>query len=202
MKKLLIGFLLLFFALCVWLFGFGGCIPWTYRREPVKQETIAERKNLQGETIQKLTRERAFSSMDALITPDGPRKVWGIPYCKYFLEADGKPKRELPFLSFDKYNEPLDYRPVEQTSLWIGTDSSSIHDYDLFLVVFDEKRLLIKRTFKLNTNKFIQKRYQANELHFMDGNHTIIFSTLEGIKKYDVLNNTVTDADQMRDEWK
>jgi len=54
--------------------------------------------------------------MDVLITPDGGGKMWGIPYCRYFLEEDSKAKRELPFLRFDKYNEHLDYLPVEQTS--------------------------------------------------------------------------------------
>src|SRR5882724_9880669 len=168
------------------LFILSGCLPWTYRRDSsVHREIIFERTNSQGLVIQKLTRERIFSSMDVLITPEGGGKMWGIPSCKYFLEETGKPRQELPFLGFDKYNEHFDYLPVEHSSLWVGTKIDEIYHENrakLLLIKFDDKHMLYKWTFELNTNNLIQKIYQLDEFHFTDGNHSIIYSTLEGIK--------------------
>ena len=205
--KISIGLLVLFFSMCVWLFGFSGCMPWTHEVSHAEPELVGKRENAQGQIEQKIFRQNNCSSVAVLFTPEGPKHSSKYKM-EYFLQEKDSPQAVLPFLS-DKefrYFERIEndvhsdlnfcdkFLPVTNCALWIaaGTDPVGNHlgGYDFHVVVFDEKHLLSHRTF----NTKMDYEHPGTEFEFDNGNQTLIIRTPLGlVQKYDVTTDQVTD---------
>ncbi|HEY2328481.1 MAG TPA: hypothetical protein VGI63_01565, partial [Verrucomicrobiae bacterium] len=101
MKKLfkfLGGLLLLFFALCIWLFCFNGRMPWTHEVTHAEPKLVGKRENAQGKIEQKIFRQINCDSVEVLFTPEGPKHDSKYKM-EYFLQENDGPKEALPFLS-------------------------------------------------------------------------------------------------------
>ena len=142
-----------------------------------------------------------------LLTPEGPHP--SIRYQdKYFLQAKGKPRCEVPMTRDDEFRNCGSYWPVEDSALWVavgidaldnvntghvavinGVQLVSHNENDLHIVVFDSTHIVAHRTFSV-----VPKwESSADEFTVTNANHAVIFRSPQGFKRYDVLANTVGD---------
>jgi hypothetical protein len=166
---------------------------------------LGVRTNQQGEASQQVVRERVAKSRPAL-GPDGPTHRTESKD-KYFVQGKDQSRREVPLTREDEFRHCGVYRPVEGSPLWVGAGFNPVsnqntghvavingirgvshNENDLHIVVFDENRIVIHRTF----NVVPKWESSVDEFSFTNGNRTVIFHSPEGFKAYDVQANTVT----------
>jgi hypothetical protein len=167
----------------------AGCEPSKVQHKP--PEIVGERTNVQGTVTQWIVRETSYTSKEVWLTPEGPqRKVH--QQNKYFLEDQGKPRREFSVMNAANFGKYEKYWPVENAPSWVGTGIDPVGNGDrLYLALFDENRIIHERTLDV-----IPKwKSSKDEYRFGGGNRTIIFQSPEGLKIYDVLADTITNND-------
>lgn len=205
--KVLGGIVLLVVALGVWLFGFGGCLPWTHEVSHEPSEVVGTRKSAKGEVVQKIIRQVHSSSVVVLFTPEGPEHATKGKI-EYFLQSDDAPMVLLLFLSDREFHYAQrgendvrndlrfcdKFLPVTNSPVWVavGTDpvGNEIGACDFHVVVFDENHLLSHRKFNMKRDY----EHPDQGFEFDDGNQAISVKTPRGpVQKYDVMRDEVTD---------
>jgi len=185
-------------------------------------EVAGQRTNSQGEITEKITRVEKIVTHTALLTPEGPRHYSTIT-CRYYFQENGKPEQEFlignsrtnnllgQFLAIS--NSPL-WVTFSETIIWTNRSEAAhivtpewvkppqsrtsyqVNDLDIY--VFDQKGFFRHRTFmalQKGEEKFVPEgQTYAAVYTFENGNRIVAFKSPKGLKKYDVLNDTVTDV--------
>lgn len=185
-----------------------GCGPAKVHHNP--PEIVGERTNSSGEVVQQMILEMSYTTRDFFFTPEGPHN--NVKYQPvYFLQDKDKPKLELSAVRTDEFRYCSQFHAVDSSPLWVGiglgplqnanpghpwmingVSQTSHNENDLHIVVFDEKHLISHKKFSV-IPKF---ETDEDEFKFDNGNGTIILHSTTGLKKYDVLTDSVSDADQ------
>jgi hypothetical protein len=186
-------------ALGVSSFAFVGCVPW-YTVHEGTPKVVGERKDSEGNVTQQILRKVNNSSKEVLLTPEGPHKSVKFKD-EYFLQENDKPILKLAFASdreFNFYPENANvfrycdkFLALENSPLWVAVGIDSINN-EMHIVVFDGEHILVHRTFKVIPK---WKSYEE-EFRMEKGNRTIKINSSTGLKKYDVIENSVTNLEQ------
>jgi hypothetical protein len=163
----------------------GGCKAQVHHNPPV---TVGERTNQQGTVNQRIILESSYTVEKVpVLTPDGLRNRTH-DQSMYFLEGDGKPRRELPVM-FSVNMNAKNYEkcwPVEGTNQWVAAGTDPIGNRDkLYFVLFDESRIIRTNVFRVVPKAESEK----DEYELQNGNRTIIIRSPDGLEKYDVLSD-------------
>jgi hypothetical protein len=210
MKKFLgiLGGIAIFIVLLgVWLFGFGGYMPWTYHVAHGDPQVVGTRLDAKGAVVQKIYRQMDNSSVGVLMTPEGPRNSMKSK-TGYFLQQGNSPMVPLAFLSDVDFRyferKPNDvhsdlqfcdkFLPVTNSSFWIAAGTDPLDNFtggnDFHVLVFDEKHLVSHHTFSMKADY----EHPEAQFQFSDGNRTIKIKTPLGyVVSYDVLADRETD---------
>jgi hypothetical protein len=168
----------------------GGCKAQVHHDPP---QTIGERTKSQGVT-QRIILESSYTTERVpVLTPDGLRnRTHGT--ATYFLEENGKPRRELPLMrSVVETSKSGKCWPVESTSQWLAAGTDPIGNGDkLYFVLFDEKWII-----RTNIFSVVPKwKSEKDEYELQDGNRIMLIRTPDGLVKYDVLANTTAKVEK------
>ena len=196
-----------------WLFICGlvvtGCIART-RREP--PQTVGERTNSQGQVVQRIVREIAWTDHPMLLTPEGP-KTRTDSRCKFYFQEGDTPKR-----AFLIGNSATNYffgncLAVKDSPLWVAIwceptwtniiDAAHIvvgkgKRDDLHILMFAEKGIMRHRIFTTKSKQGWDEDYE-DSAKAQNGNRTIVFKSPEGPKQYDVVSNVITTLERFPD---
>ena len=165
-----------------------------------------------GDVVQQLLRELNYTTKEVLFTPEGPRK--DVKYdVRYFLRDKGTVPRELSMLKGEECRFCERFWGIGSNSVWVGAGINpvsnqntghvgviegkrilSYNENDLHIVVFDDKSLISHRTFSV-----IPKSESSEEPFLLDADgRAIIFRAPRSLRKYSVLNDSVTEVDRAR----
>lgn len=184
-------------------------------------EIAGERIDAEGAVTEKIIRKTTCVSYPAL-TPDGRDSMTTYSQHYYFQEGD-KPGRKF-WIGNSRTNQLMgNFLAVSNSSMWVTFDDtiswtdrpSAAHTVtneqgeshtsyianDLHIYVFDDKGFLLHRTFLIlqrGEGKLLPESEfpSSGKVDTENGNRTLIFKTPEGLKKYDVPADTLTDAEQ------
>jgi len=168
----------------------GGCKSQVHHESP---ETVGERTNHQGVVTQRIIRETSYTEETIpASTPDGPKKRRHVEV-KYFLQEQGKPRREFSIMQSADFSNYEKYWPLENTVSWVATGIDPVGNKDkLYFMLFDASRII-------RTNIFsVVPRWKSEESEYelRDGNRTLILRTPHGLEKYDVLADTTSKVEK------
>lgn len=170
----------------------GGCKPPVHHQPFV---TVGERTDQQGTVTQRITLESS-STVEKIpvLTPDGLRNRTHDK-STYYLEEDGKPRRELPVM-FSVNVNARNYEKcwaVQGTNLWLAAGIDPIGNRDkLYFVLFDQSRIIRTNVF----NVVPKWKSEKDEYELQDGNHTLIIRAPDGLEKYDVLADKTANVEK------
>jgi hypothetical protein len=156
---------------------------------------LGAREGAQGRITQKITCESSYRTIGPFPGPHGffTERVYAH---KYFLEETGKPRRELRFLDVNRSNVfRCECWPVDKSPVWVlaGDDVTPPQvEHKLLVVVFDQTRVLHRRTLKYKPDMNLR----GPQFSFENGNRTLLYSTDHGLEAYDVLADKVTRWNQ------
>ena len=151
---------------------------------------LGAREDAKGNIVQKVMCESSYRTTGPFPGPHGffTERVYTH---RYFLEEPGKARRELTFLDVNRSQVlGCECWPVDKSSVWVlaGDVTPVSGEHKLLVVVFDEKRVLHRRT--LNYKPDMNLR--GPQFGFENGNRTLVYPADQGREAYDVLADKVT----------
>jgi len=149
---------------------------------------LGAREDAKGNIIQKIMCESSYRTTGPFPGPHGffTERVYSH---KYFLEEPGKVRRELTFLDVNRSNVfRCECWAVDKSRVWVLAGDYVHEDHRILVVVFDEKRVLHRRTLKYKPDMNLR----GPQFGFEAGNRTLLYPTDQGREAYDVLADKVT----------
>jgi hypothetical protein len=175
-----------------------GCGSTTVEHPP--PQVVGERIDAQGDVLQEIIADESYTVTTYPFTPEGPHRHVDSKNIQYFLKEKGQPQRELsPAHSVLANCES--FLPVSESPRWVGAylnvnayhappDNPEAGFFELHVVVFDTQQFVSHRKFEATFAKS-----PTDAFRFDNGNRALIIRAPEGLKKYDVLADKLTDAE-------
>jgi hypothetical protein len=150
--------------------------------------TIGVRIDAQGVVQQRIVCEASYTNSLPMPGPEGftSKRRYSL---RYFLEAPGKPRRELTFLR-DAPISMCDLNPVPNNTMWAAAGFLEDEGRQFAVLVFDETQVRVHR--RLNVTP--DWGDPGHDFRFGNGNSTLFFRSTRGFDAYDIATDTVSAA--------
>jgi hypothetical protein len=184
----------------------AGCGFPRHHHDP--PSVLAERTNSTG-VVEQIIEQRNYTTQEMWFTPEGSHKAVTYDF-RFYFQQKNQPRRELPLKAMEAQRCEK-FSAVEGTHLWVGAGAvysmntehpvghpmmdrgqlvKSYGENDFYIFVFDDQQILMRRQFLVIS----RLETPSARFHFEDGNHTVVFLSPTGPKKYDILKDSVEAA--------